>query len=287
MRNFILLLGLSITLLSVSCQKEQEIKEITATKIKSVLVYNTENQQDSSRYFFYYDSTDGSLQSVDVRVRFFGMDTTTNLLKIQKINAGSLKIITSALHTYHYPEEYIIYHNNGQITAIGRVDTTNSTVDTVTKCIFLDGQLFSISDTGIHPNIFSSNIKVDNILYDNSNECIRMTTTWTEHITGTPAPKSLTDSFSYSNYTVGYTIPFQVHSGATFGAVYRSFMDFLIMGGYYFTKPVSRLLSNIYNVYDYSASSSFSYLFTSDNKVSEVRISNSTSNQTIQRFEYY
>ena len=101
MRNFILLLGLSITLLSVSCQKEQEIKEITATKIKSVLVYNTENQQDSSRYFFYYDSTDGSLQSVDVRVRFFGMDTTTNLLKIQKINAGSLKIITSALHTYH------------------------------------------------------------------------------------------------------------------------------------------------------------------------------------------
>lgn len=175
MCKFIIGLFLSFLLIS-SCCKDKPTPTQNNLLQGKLKTFEDDNYKgivstDSTiKYYFYYDSTDGTLKYVVNHIHTGNMDTTITVFAFQKNVDGNLYVYMNMFlqSPSTIPRKFKINKIGNQINSIVEMDTINSTEHIIANTYFLNNILDSAFNLG---NMSRYNCQYHNFIYLNNN-CI-------------------------------------------------------------------------------------------------------------------
>lgn len=266
MKKYILLFVVFILLIS-SCKKEcPNAKEQPDSKykgkVKSLKAYSYSN--DTTQYYFYYDSISGNLQSASRK--YYGSDllnsdTVTTVFYFEKHNDTSIYIHNSSTS---YIKKIMVH--NRQIVATYLFDTITNAEYPATTISIMDNKVDSIIDIGQGSAVYD--ISYGNFMYDANNNCTNYTSYWTDILSGFPVNYAYNYAFTFTTKPntnmLHWQIPGDVLGNFDQASQFNEVIYFLGINGYYIVQPNKYLIdSALYSATD--AYAKYSYSFTNGN----------------------
>ncbi|MFN8284562.1 MAG: hypothetical protein U0U67_15175 [Chitinophagales bacterium] len=288
------LLFIYLILLIGSCKKECRYADKPTDskfkgKVKSLKEYNG---NDTTLYYFYYDSLTGNLHSASLK--YYGpsvlnSDTLTSFFYLEKQDDASIYIRNSQ---NQYINKVMVY--NQQIIGEYYFDSITNQGFNSTSVYFNSNNTKVEYISSASRFAFFTDIYYDNFIYDLYNNCSNYTAHWTETVSGFPVEKQADYGFRFTTLTNTKMLYKQIPGDVLgdFDQISHLNADIYILGiaGYYVVQPNKYLIdSMLYSATD--AYYKYNYTFTDGNisKVSILGGANSTprTETYYQEYTYY
>jgi len=265
-----------------ACKKECNENKINSPyKGKIKMIMNYEDSTNSfNRFYFFYDSTNGSLKSVDVQNYFFGIDTfIVGYLNIVKQSNGNI-IFYDNFHN----EQYTISLNNKKIVKIIKNNSLPGPQE-FTQLFYTNDHLDSIYDFGSTPAVYD--ISYNHFKYINE-RCFSYAVNWIENLSGTQTRKFDTTNLYYSNITYTGTTVSQLPVTLNWpdgGTYLNTILFYLSLDGYYITPKSNYLLDSV--ITTSGIKTKYSYIYSTNNNISKVNVIKNSNTNYYSIIEYY
>jgi hypothetical protein len=254
-------------------------------KLKEYVSYlnTTDSSLNAARMLFIYDSITGNLDSIALVAKLNGnyIDTFGSII-FNTLDSNRLTLTYKDI-IHFSPEKYMIYHTGKKINKISIVDISGNE-SIIIKNYWSIAANDSISDVGNFP---SSGILLSNFIFLNEN-CTQYKSSWIDLYFSPTVQKHNTDTIQYSSNINNNVLPNQLigNVGFDYYSVFSNLSKiiyYLSIDGYYIIKPNKNLIQRIYSGSNYY---SFSYEFSSSNRVEKFLIERNA-NKSVIDLTYY
>jgi len=295
MKKLTIFIVLPFILLIYSCCNDNQLptpKDILKGKLRTIeddYIKGIISQDSAIRFYFNYDSSNGELEYVSIKIPFNNKDTMVPIFIINKQNNGEMYVYSNFFSQNSETRKFKINTIGKRITSVIELDTVNNTENIVAYGTYTANIIDSAFNVG---DFLLYNIKFSNFIFSNQN-CISY------NINPPIVPPHnafvLYQKLNYINYTIKNKLYLQNCMDISSPIKYGLFLYFLSVDDYYIIPHNQNLISDVTFYNDNATDTTkirYDYQFTGSDVKSVKRTSfvlsdTSVKSESYQRMTYY